>query len=176
MLFKNRKGVRHMILMFDNEQIETLKELADVLLNRRRSGANTRNTRFDMWTYFENRFFYVAPHSALNMIKSGDNCGTAACALGHLVYIRKPRRNESWCDFGIRVIAGGDRLKFSKIHDWIFDGHWRNVDGSAVAASMRISYMLDYGIPCREHSDQAQMSKKAVQLYRNAYDIKEIAA
>ena len=77
-------------------------------------------------------------------IRDRSECGTVACAAGHLVRIESPHEGESWLDF-IGRITGVTHHLFS--WDWLFAQVWVHTDNTAFGASKRIRYFLEKGVP-----------------------------
>lgn len=97
---------------------------------------------FDMGSYVvaaDDEFHTFSPRQACNT-----ECGTVACAAGHLVGIVKPLKGEGWDAFIDRATGVGNR---SIIWCWLFHGAWASVDNTARGASRRIKYFLERDVP-----------------------------
>ena len=81
----------------------------------------------------------LSPHEAKNI-----ECGTVACAAGHLVNIALPFHRESWNSFIARV-AGIHLVSDAWV--WLFHEDWVRTDNTALGASKRIRHFLDNGAP-----------------------------
>lgn len=75
-----------------------------------------------------------------------DNCGTAACALGHSLYLVEPllSEHEAFANYSRRVY---DMEWNSREWAWCFGGSWSVFDNTPEGAAERIEYMLDHGVP-----------------------------
>ena len=131
------------------DQYENLSKLADLLETVDRHS-------FDMKHYVvaaDNEYDTFAPYAAHNA-----DCGTVACAAGHLATIVKPLKDEGWIEFLDRVTGIDGALDWY----WLFDGNWVRTDNTALGASKRIRYFLDNGAPSNVY---AQMRGDAPLCY-----------
>lgn len=132
---------------FELMNTELLKKLAIYLNN-----LPVSYTDFDMKT-FNTETAHVA-------YKLGYQCGTAACALGHLPYVEgaiKPHINEVWRTYGFRSIWGTHRPSVAyPLYNYMFDFYWSDVDNTPHGAAKRIwavaTGQLDFtNIPVASH-------------------------
>ena len=71
-------------------------------------------------------------------------CGTVACAAGHLVKIAKPLMGEGWAELTSRVVG----IEYGNRNwAWLFHEGWEGADNTALGASKRIRYLLEKGAP-----------------------------
>ena len=115
------------------EQYGNLERLADIL-------ETVDEGEFDMGCY-------ATPDDEVGLDPteaSKAECGTVACAAGHLVKIIKPLKEEGWEDFVYRTTG----FSFGTLNwTWLFHGFWCPTDNTALGASKRIRYFLEKGRP-----------------------------
>lgn len=116
------------------DQYSNLEKLADLL-------ETVEEDKFDMRDFATlDGYGGFCP----NYIHKVGECGTIACAAGHLVKIIEPLEGETWDDFIDRetgLECGSD------IWSWLFDGGWVGTDNTALGASKRIRYFLKNDTP-----------------------------
>lgn len=96
---------------------------------------------------------------------TGNHCGTAACAIGHAVYIKeipRPLRGESWSFYSERIF-GLD--SYSPEWGWCFDARWSQIDNTPKGAATRIRALLNDDMP----EEWEYMSNDEVEEFLEAY-------
>lgn len=92
--------------------------------------------QFNMMQYDSH---YVKPANAL-FARMNTNCGTVACAAGHLPYLPnapKPELTETWTEYTLRVLFNRQDWD-SAMFDYMFAAAWRNIDNTPHGAAKRI--------------------------------------
>ena len=92
-------------------------------------------SHFDMIEYSDEHY---RPEDAI----FNEHCGTAACAVGHAVYVKgipSPLSNESWYSYSVRVF---DIYTSLPRWSWCFGGDWVKSDNTPKGAAARIRYLI----------------------------------
>jgi len=104
------------------------------------------------------------------LVKKGNVCGTAACAAGHLPFVKgipKPTEDEQWDDYTQRVTSLGTENETYHEWKWCFDGHWEDVDNSHHGAAKRILFLVEHGrVPEWFDSVYDIMAEDYLEIYR----------
>jgi hypothetical protein len=72
-----------------------------------------------------------------------NNCGTAACALGHGPAAGIPAELEPGYGIDWDQYAEENFTEDGNVHDWLFSSFWDGVDDTHQGAAARIRYILD---------------------------------
>ena len=135
-------------LEITKDQYRNLEKLAGLL-------ETVDRDKFDMRDYVvpvEGECDFFTPHEAHK-----SECGTVACAAGHLAKIVKPFEGEDWDDFVDRAIGFSD---LSNKWCWLFSPRWVLTDNTALGASKRIKHLLENGVPidwCEQMCDESPL-------------------
>lgn len=78
-------------------------------------------------------------------LKNENYCGTAACAIGHAIYVKdlpNPTQGSDWFEYS-ECLFGLPR--FRKSWEWCFSTGWVHTDNSPSGAAKRIEYLIEKG-------------------------------
>ena len=102
------------------------------------------------YKHFDMEVFYKDESPEFLMSYYGFNeCGAAACAIGHIPLAfgmcdKEVRRGyHSWYDLAEYVLGIMEEPEF----EWMFGSDWAKVDNSAKVAAHRINKFIDLGYP-----------------------------
>jgi hypothetical protein len=132
---------------------KNLKKLADYLVN-----LPEHYKGFDMSVYSDDD--EETPYTAVH------TCGTVGCAIGHGPYIKgmEAFKGEGWGAYVYRV-CGFDEDSIE--YDWVFDSGWARSDNTAEGAAMRITMLLESGIPTMFEG----ISLRHPSIYTDIYEV-----
>lgn len=113
------------------------------------------------------------PHQVSLVHELHEQCGTVACAAGHIPILRDaplPREKEGWLPY-IRRAVGIGYYNNSNDYRWMFSGKWASIDNTPHGAARRIWYYLLKSVH-RDHlgrfsSRMPMVSIRNVSLYQD---------
>lgn len=137
---------------------------------------------FDMSSFFNRGEFDYEDEVRYALENGGvKNCGTSACAIGHgpSAGILMPRKmavdgwQPNWYAYTQLFIGTFDfHTQRRRFFEFMFGGHWDNIDNHHYGAAARIRFVLDKGfeaIPDRFGHGFESSTREDRKLYR-AYD------